>query len=98
MPNKPNHQFTIAEALQNLMGDKRMMKGLTESTIKEKWEEMMGKTIAKHTTGMYVKDKALIVYFNSSIIRNEFIYNKDKAVQIINDALGYGAIEDLIIK
>ncbi|MES2616547.1 MAG: DUF721 domain-containing protein [Bacteroidota bacterium] len=98
MSNKQNHQFTIAEALQSLLGDKRMIKGLTESTIKDKWEEMMGKVIAKHTTGMYIKDKTLIVYFNSSIIKNEFTYNKEKAIQIINEALAYDAINDLIIK
>lgn len=98
MSNKQNHQFTIAEALQSLLGDKRMIKGLTESSIKEKWEEMMGKVIAKHTTGMYLKDKTLIVYFNSAIIKNEFTYNKDKAIQIINEALGYDSINDLIIK
>lgn len=98
MNNKPNHQFTIAEALQNLMSDKRLNKGLTESTIKEKWEEMMGKVIAQHTTTMYLKGTELVLYFNSSIIKNEFIYNREKAVELINDAMGYNAITDIDIK
>ncbi len=98
MGNKPNHQFTLAEALENLMSDKRLHKGITESTIKEKWEEMMGKVIAQHTTTMYMKGTELVRYFNSSIIKNEFIYNRVKAVALINDALGYNAITDIIIK
>jgi hypothetical protein len=98
MTNKPNHQFTIAEALSNLLSDKRLSKGLTESTIKEKWEDMMGKVIAKHTTAIYLKGTELILYFNSSIIKNEFIYNREKAVELINDEMGYNAITDIIIK
>lgn len=98
MPNKPNHQFTIAEALQNLMGDKRFNKGITESAIREKWAEMMGVVIAKHTTSMYLKGTELVLYFNSSIIKNEFIYNRQKAVDLINEEMGYNAITDIVIK
>jgi hypothetical protein len=98
MSNKPNHQFTIAEALQNLMGDKRINKGITESAIKEKWEGMMGKIIAQHTSTMYLKGTELVLYFNSSIIKNEFIYNREKVVSLINDEMGYNAITDIVIK
>lgn len=98
MSEKRNHQFTIAEALQNLMGDKRINKGVTESAIKEKWEAMMGKVIAQHTTTMFLKGTELVLYFNSSIIKNEFIYNREKAVALINDEMGYNAITDIIIK
>jgi hypothetical protein len=98
MNRKNNHQFTIAEALQLITGDKRMNKGLTESAVKGQWREIMGETIAKHTTSMYLKGTELVVYFNSSIVKNEFIYNKDKAVKLINEGLGYEAITDLVIK
>ncbi len=95
---KNNHQFTIAEALQLLTGDKRIHKGLTESAVKQQWKEIMGETIAKHTTAIYLKGTDLLLYFNSSIVKNEFIYNKEKAIKLINDALGYEAIKDLVIK
>ena len=57
----------------------------------------MGNTIAKHTTGIYLKGTELHVYFNSSIIKNEFLYNREKAIELINEALGYQAISDLVI-
>jgi hypothetical protein len=98
MSNKNNHQFTIAEALQLLTGDKRINKGLVESAVKQQWKDIMGDTIAKHTTAIYLKGTELIVYFNSAIVKNEFIYNKDKAVSLINEGLGYEAITDLIIR
>ena len=47
---------------------------------------------------MYLNTKNLYVYFNSSVIKNEFIYNKEKAIALVNEALGYEAVEDLIVK
>ncbi len=97
MQKKPNHSFTIQEALQLLTSDKRISKGLTESVIKQEWPNIMGAAISKHTTGLYIKGQELHVYFNSSIIKNEFLYNKEKAIQLVNEALGYEAISDLVI-
>jgi hypothetical protein len=45
-----------------------------------------------------MKGSELTVYFNSSIIRNDFIYHKDKAIGLINEAMGYEAVNDIIIK
>ncbi len=98
MSVRKNHQFTIAEAIQLLTGDKRMHKGLTEAAVKGQWKDIMGETIARHTTSMYLRGSELVVYFNSSIVKNEFIYNKEKALKLINESLGYEAITDLIIK
>lgn len=98
MQKKPNHSFTIEEALQMLVSDKRISKGLNESVIKQQWSDIMGTVIAKHTTGIYLKGTELHLYFNSSIIKNEFLYNKEKAIRIINDALGQEAVTDIVIR
>jgi hypothetical protein len=95
---KTNHLFTISEALDLITKDKRMTKGLTESVIKEKWAEMMGKTIAKHTTLLYVKDRILYLYFNSSVIKNEVNLSKHKVIEIINETIGESTITDVIVK
>lgn len=97
MEKKTNHLFTLEEALKLVMSDKRINKGLTESVVKQEWPNIMGNTIAKHTTGIYLKGTELHVYFNSSIIKNEFLYNREKAIELINEALGYQAISDLVI-
>lgn len=98
MQKKQNHQFTIEEALQLLVADKRIQKGLSETVIKQEWAKIMGDVIAKHTTGLYLKGSELTVYFNSSVVRNEVIYHKDKAIALINEAMGHNAVSDIIIK
>jgi len=98
MQKKHNQQITLEEALQKMVSDKRIKKGLNESVIKQDWSKIMGEAIAKHTTGLYMKGSELTVYFNSSIVKNEFIYHKDKAIGLINEAMGYEAVTDIIIK
>ena len=95
---KTNHLFTISEALDLITKDKRMTKGLTESVIKEKWAEMMGKTIAEHTTLLYVKDRILYLYFNSSVIKNEVNLSKHKVIEIVNETIGETTITEVIVK
>lgn len=98
MNKKANHSFTLEEAINLLISNKKINKGLTQSVIKQKWEEIMGSAIATHTTGIYLNGSTLYVYFNSSIIKNEMVYNKDKAIELINEALGYDAITELVIR
>ena len=95
---KTNHLFTISEALDLITKDKRMTKGLTESVIKEKWAEMMGKTIADHTTLLYVKERILYLYFNSSVVKNEVNLSKQKVIEIVNETIGETTITDVIVK
>ncbi len=95
---KTNHLFTISEALDLITKDKRMTKGLTESVIKEKWAEMMGKTIADHTTLLYVKEGILYLYFNSSVVKNEVNLSKQKVIEIVNETIGEATISDVIVK
>lgn len=96
--DKPKHSFTISEALDMLVSNKRINKGLTENVIREKWATIIGKTIAEHTTLLYVKDEILYLYFNSSIVKNECKYNKDKIVDLVNQEIGHQIIKDVVVK
>ncbi len=98
MQKKENHQFTIGEAIELLTKDKRISKGLNENTIKENWPKIVGNTIASHTSNIYLSGKTLTVYFKSSIVKNEMLYNKSKAIDLINEFIGYEAVEVLNIK
>jgi|LauGreDrversion4_2_1035121.scaffolds.fasta_scaffold277157_2 predicted nucleic acid-binding Zn ribbon protein len=98
MLKKPNHEFTLGEALEDLLSSKRIKKGLTEALIKQQWPQIMGDAIAKHTTAMYFKEGVLTLYCNSSVIKNELRFHKDKAIQLINEALKDNAVSEIIIK
>lgn len=90
--------MSLEEALNQFISNKRLNKGLSESLIKQKWSEIVGDVIAKHTKSLYLKDGVLFINFDSAIVKNEFSYNKEKAISLINDKLGYRVITDLVAR
>ena len=49
----------------------------------DNWEKMMGKTIAKHTTGLYIKQGILYVRINSASLKQEMFLILNR-IQYIN--------------
>jgi hypothetical protein len=58
----------------------------------------MGKTIAKYTEQVFVKDKLLFIYTTNATLKNELLYNKANIIKKVNAAIEEGYITDVIIK
>ncbi len=93
---KDHHQFTLSEAINAFIKENKFDKNINEATLRSNWEAIMGNVIAKHTTKLFLKEKELHIYINSSIVKNEMLYNKHKAIQLINDWLNQSLIDDIV--
>jgi predicted nucleic acid-binding Zn ribbon protein len=71
---------------------------LKEVRLIRSWEEIVGKTIAKKTDNIYIKDGKLFVEMNSSIARNELSMLKTSLIGRLNEKAGSKVISDIIIK
>lgn len=71
---------------------------LKEVRLIRSWEEIVGKTIARKTDNIYIKDGKLFVEMNSSIARNELSMLKSSLVGRLNEKAGSKVITDIIIK
>ncbi|MFO8235908.1 MAG: DUF721 domain-containing protein [Bacteroidales bacterium] len=71
---------------------------LKEVKITSSWEEIVGKLIARKTDKLYIKDRKLFVYLNSSIVRNELSMLKDSLLGELNKKAGDTVIDDIILK
>ena len=71
---------------------------LKEVRLIRSWEETVGKLISKKTDKIYIKDRKLFVYLNSSIARNELSMLKDSLLEHLNEAAGGKIIDDIILK
>lgn len=70
---------------------------LDETKLITSWEKVMGKTIAKHTIRIYISKKKLFVHLNSSVVRQELGYGKDKIIAMMNEAAGKELITEVIL-
>lgn len=94
---KSNTQ-TLGEAIKDYLKALHIDKKINEVRLINSWEEVIGKTIAKATTKIYIKNKTLFVYLNSSVIRNELFMLKEEILKVLNEKAGEKIIEKIVLK
>ncbi len=92
------NEVSLKQAINKLVDTYKLRGKLTENKIAESWEELMGKVIAKHTTSIKLDKTLLIVQLDSSVLRQELSYAKEKIIKRLNDQIGNRIIEDIVFK
>ena len=88
----------ISEVIQELLKKNNMKSLLDETTITQKWEEVVGKTMAKYTQKVYVNKGILYVEVTSSVARNELVMNRSLLIERLNQTTGSETIKDIIFR
>jgi predicted nucleic acid-binding Zn ribbon protein len=94
---KRNNQQTIGEAISEMLRVFGLQQKLDETKLIASWEKVMGKTIAKHTTRLYISKKKLFIHLNSSAARQTLSYDKDKIITLMNEEVGKQVIEEVVL-
>jgi len=98
-----NHSFkrensqSLGEIIQQYIRNSGIQPKLDEATIIEKWEDTVGKMIARHTIDIYVKNKKLFIKFDSAALRQEMSYAKTKLLENVNNSIGHKGIIDVVL-
>ena len=88
----------ISEIIQEFLAKNNMKSRLDETTITQKWEEVVGKTMAKYTRKVYVNKGILYVEVTSSVARNELVMNRSILIEQLNTVTGSETIKDIIFR
>lgn len=73
-------------------------KKLKEIELINSWEEIVGVSVAKRTSKMYIKNRRLFIYLESSIVKNELMMLKDGIVSALNNKVREKIIDDIILR
>ncbi|MGB1207190.1 MAG: DUF721 domain-containing protein [Chitinophagales bacterium] len=95
MRRKKNEE-SIKVVIQRLFETYKLNGRINNAKIIDNWEKMMGKTIAKHTTGLYIKQGVLYVRISSSALKQEMFLHKPKIKHIVNNFVGSKHIDDIM--
>lgn len=91
-------QYSIGEAIQMLMQKSGWKPKATEIRIRQEWEQMVGKTIAKYTRELRLYNSTLTIYTDVAPLKQELNLGKQQLIQTINEYLGETAITEIIVK
>ena len=97
MSKRENDSFSIEDLMKSFIKENNLSKGMQKVKAEETWYKMMGPGVATHTTSVKLQNKTLVVNLNSSVLREELSYGKDKIIKMMNEEIGEDAITKLML-
>jgi hypothetical protein len=91
-------QVHIGDALKQFLGKSKLKNGIRAVQIESVWTDMMGKTIAKYTDKIEIVHSTLFIYTSVGPLKQELVYQKDKIIERINEAMGEAVIKEVVIR
>jgi len=86
----------LKEAFQDLLKTYQLEGKFKETQLISSWETIMGKTIAKRTGKIYIKDKKMFVEVTSAPLKHELNMSKSKVIEMFNNRFYKNLIEEII--
>ena len=93
-----NSSLPIKDILSEIMRQPVYRKGINEALAIKAWEAVLGASITRITSNIYVNNRVLFVRLDSSVIRNELFLSKQKIIDSINEYVGANAIDDIVMR
>jgi len=91
-------EISLQEAIQQFLQKSRLKSGIQALRIEDVWEEVMGKTIAKYTDKIQLIGSTLHISSSVAPLKNELLYQKEKIIERINEALGEKTVKEVVVK
>ena len=98
MAKRNNSILNIQDALKDFVESNNLNKGLNKVNVRDAWVKLMGNGVNNYTTSVDLKNETLYVQLNSSALREELSYGKDKIVTMLNEELGENIIKKIVLR
>jgi len=95
---KRHNDQKINEVLGDMIDNFRLKPKLNQAKIREVWAELMGPQIDRYTKKITVNRNRVFVTIDSSPLRQELSYGRDKILKNLNEVLGEEFLTDIIIR
>jgi len=91
-------EVSIQEAMQQFLEQSKLKQRVRALEIKDVWEDLMGKTIAKYTEDIKLINQQLIITTSMAPLKQELIFQREKIRNRINELFNEHAVKEVIIK
>lgn len=91
-------EANLGDALKAFLEKSRIKNSMKALQIQDAWVQIMGKTVAKYTEKIQVINKTLFIQTSIGPLKQELSYQKKTIIGRVNELMGPGTIEDVVIK
>lgn len=93
-----HNQKSIKQALEDAFVSMRIRQKVAETRLVSSWENVMGKTISKHTRKIFLSKGTLFIYLDNPALKNELTYARERIIELVNESAGEELVKDVVIK
>jgi predicted nucleic acid-binding Zn ribbon protein len=98
MPKKPHDNAKhIGDAIQELLRSYHLKSKFDEATLVSSWERLVGKSVAKRTKQVSVRNKVLFVELDSPGMKNDLNLHKSQIIALFEKEFGKDIIKEMVI-
>ena len=91
-------EFSMGDALKQFLKQSRLKGSVQALQIEDVWEQIMGKAIARYTDKISIHGTTLYITSTVAPLKQELLYQKEKIIQRVNEALGEKVIKEVVIR
>jgi predicted nucleic acid-binding Zn ribbon protein len=96
MTNRDKNITPLKEAIEKLLKVYKIEDKMDEISLQKEWNTMMGPAIANRTKKIYLKNKVLHIQLESSVLRHELSFAKEKLCETLNKRAGKRIINQIL--
>lgn len=95
---RTKHTEHISDILNRYLKKNNIQGEINKTRIMQAWQGVLGQTIGKYTSKLYISKRTLYVTISSSIARSELLMMREKLVKRLNEQVGESIIDDIVIR
>lgn len=89
---------TLKQAMDDLMKKSHMDEKLMGMELKDRWEEVAGSLVARHTTELSFFKNKLTIQLDSAPLKQEIGFRKKALLDKINKGMGKVVVTEIVIR
>jgi len=89
---------SLSDVLKAYTKENKLDRKLQELDLVKSWEMVMGKTVARYTSHVYMQNQTLFVETTSPIVRNELLMMREEIRVKLNELAGVELVKSIMFR
>ena len=95
---KRNNTEQVGDVIRQLLRQEGLETPFNEYRLVESWKDVVGPSLYKSTTNLYIKNQVLYVHLSSSVLRQELMMGREMLVRNLNAHVGAQVIVNIVFR
>lgn len=91
-----NEAEPIGEMIRKFFRQNALEAPLNEYRLIQAWKDVVGPTIERYTSNLYIRNQTLYVHLTSSVLRQELMMGRDILIKNLNNRVGAQVIVHIV--